>query len=126
METEKMFEMAIREKLRFNYKGLCTTEDLWDLSVKALDSIYKGLKSQLKQQEDSLLEEKNTIDKTVQLRIDIVTYIVKTKLEEKKIKEDAIIKAERKQKILGIIASKQDAALSEMSIDDLTKLVNEL
>lgn len=126
METEKMFEMAIREKLRFNYKGLCTTEDLWDLSVKALDSIYKELKSQLKQQEDSLLEEKNTIDKTVQLRIDIVTYIVKTKLEEKKIKEDAIIKAERKQKILGIIASKQDAALSEMSIDDLTKLVNEL
>lgn len=126
METEAMFEKAGRDKLRFNYKGLCTVEDLWDLPVKALDSIYKELKTRLKQQEDSLLEEKNTIDKTVQIGIDIITYIVKNKLDEKKIREDTKIKAERKQKILGIIANKQDTALSEMSIDDLTKLVNEL
>ena len=51
-----MFEVAVRDKFRYPYKGVIATEDLWDLSVQQLDGIFKTLKSQEKKaQEESLL-----------------------------------------------------------------------
>ena len=51
-----IFERATRMSLRFNFKGLISVEDLWDLSLQDLDSIYKILNSKLKQSsEESLL-----------------------------------------------------------------------
>ena len=40
---ENKFEIAIRNKYRFPYKGMITIEDLWDLSVTQLDGIFKTL-----------------------------------------------------------------------------------
>ena len=48
MEANKMFEVAVRNKFRYPYKGVIATEDLWDLSVQQLDDIFKTLKSQEK------------------------------------------------------------------------------
>ena len=58
-----MFEKASRLKLRFEYKGLCSVEELWDLSVQELDNIYKVLNSKAKaMREESLLQEKTKED----------------------------------------------------------------
>lgn len=46
MEANKMFEVAVRNKFRFPFKGVISVEDLWDLSVQQLDGIFKTLKSQ--------------------------------------------------------------------------------
>ena len=38
-----IFEQASRSKLRFDYKGNISTEDLWDLDTKKLNVLYKNI-----------------------------------------------------------------------------------
>jgi len=122
-----MFEKASRLKLRFNYRGICAVEDLWDLPLTALDAIFKTLNAAMKaQKEESLLETKSQADEILDLQIGIVKHIVEVRLAEQKAKQDEAANAARKQKILGIIADKQDAALQSLPIEELTKLVNGL
>lgn len=127
MSREEMFIKASREKMRFPFKGLATVEDLWDLSVTELDKIYKSLNAKAKQaQEESLLEVKTSEDETLTAQIEIIKYIVSVKLEEKKSAEMAKERKEQKQKIMSILASKQDEALHGKSIEELEKMLDEL
>jgi hypothetical protein len=122
-----MFEKASRLKVRFNHKGLCSVEDLWDLPLKSLDTIFKGLNAQNKtQKEESLLDTRSQEDDLLALQISIVKYIVGVRLQEQKAREDAAARSVQKQKILGVISKKQDMALEGMSVEELTKLVNAL
>ena len=127
MSNEKMFEMAIRNKMRFPFKGLISVEDLWDLSVTNLDLIFKTLNSQLKQvKEESLLNVKTQQDQELDMKIEIIKYIVNVKLEEENLRLKAKEQKEQKQKILEILATKQDADLQNKSIEELTAMLNEL
>ncbi len=122
-----MFEQASRLKLRFDYRGLCNVEDLWDLSVEQLDSIYRKLNYELKDiKEESLLEKKSQKDKILELKVDLIKHIVKIKLDEEKAQEERILKSERKQKLFNIIAEKQDDNLKNLSIEELNKLADDL
>ena len=124
---EKIFEYATRNKVRFPFKGLISAEDLWDLSLTNLDSIYKTLNKQVKQsEEESLLSTKTTVDKELEIQIAIVKHIVAVKLAEQEAREKASAKKEQKQKIMAIIASKQDEALQNSSVEDLQKMLDEL
>lgn len=124
---EKQFERALREKVRFNYKGLCTVEDLYDLSVEELDSIYKNLKSKAKaSEEESLLNKKTKEDDTLNLQIEIVKYIVETKLEEAEVRKNARAKKAQKQKLMEVLASKQENELHGKSVEELQKMIEEL
>ena len=127
MTVENIFEYATREALRFPYKGMQSVEDLWQLSVKELDSIYKTLNKQVKQsEEESLLSTKASVDTELEVQIAIVKHIVSVKLAEKEAAEKASVKKAQKQKIMSIIATKQDEALQNSSIDDLKKMLDEL
>lgn len=127
MSKEELFIKATREKMRFPYKGLATVEDLWDLPVTELDKIYKSLKKQEKTaNEESLLEVKSSEDEELTAQIEIVKYIVGVNLEEKKAAEMAKERKEQKQKIMSILASKQDEALQGKSIEELEKMLDEL
>ena len=53
-------------------------------------------------------------------------YIVSVKLDEKKKREDAKKNAEMRQRLLEIKAKRQDAALENMSDEDLDKALAEL
>lgn len=124
---DNIFEFAARNKLRFPYKGLITVEDLFDLSLTNLDSIYKELNKQSKQsEEESLLNIKTQEDELLNVQIEIVKYIVSVKLAEKEAREKASAKKAQKQKIMSIIAAKQDEALQNSSIDELQKMLDEL
>jgi restriction endonuclease S subunit len=127
MTVENIFEYAVRNKVRFPFKGMISAEDLWDLSLTNLDSIYKTLNKQVKQsEEESLLQTKTKVDEELEVQIAIVKYIVSVKLAEQEAREKASAKKAQKQKIMSIIAAKQDEALQNSSIDDLQKMLDEL
>lgn len=117
---ENMFEVALKNKFRFPFKGNATVEDLFDLSVENLDSIFKALNSQLKQvQEESLLATKSKEDKELDIKIEIIKYIVSIKLEAREKQIQARERKQQREKIAEILASKQNAALEGKSIEEL-------
>lgn len=122
---EKLFKIATKNKYRFDYKGKITVEDLWELSVEELDGIYKRLKAQQRNNsEESLLQFASKEDKELQNKIDIIKTIVNDKLIAKEKAARAAEKKAQNQRILEIMADKQDAALKEKSIDELKAMLD--
>ncbi len=122
-----MFEIATRTKMRFPFKGMISVEDLWDLSVKDLDTIFKTLNAQIKKsQEESLLVTKTEEDEVLSTQIEIVKYIVAVKLAEaEKVKQSKAVK-EQKQKIMEILSAKEDEDLHNKSVDELKAMLDNL
>ena len=88
---------------------------------------FLTLNAQIKvAQEDSLLEVKSNADKELALKLAIVKYVVAVKLEERKNILEARDKKERKQKLLEVLATKQEEALGNKSEEEIRKLIEEL
>ena len=133
MSENNIFEVAVRNKFRFAFKGLLSVEDLFDLSLNELDSIFKKLNSQLKQvNEESLLdnlyylEDISKADKELEIKIEIIKYIASIKKEEINAKLKAKEKSKKKQELLEIYHEKKNADLHSKSIEDIEKMLNEL
>ena len=69
---------------------------------------------------------KTSVDTELEVQIAIVKHIVSVKLEEREAREKAAAKKAQKQKIMSIIATKEDEALQNSSVDDLRKMLDEL
>ena len=122
-----IFEYAVENKLRFPYKGNISTEDLYSLSVSDLDAIYKTLKREAKRNgEESLLATKSNDDVALDTKIEIVKHIVEKKLAQVEARKTAAANKAKKDKILSILEEKQDAALKNMSEEDLRKMLETL
>lgn len=122
-----IFEVATRQKYRFPYKGIISVEDMWDLPVTALDSIFKTLNAKAKQaQEESLLESKTKEDEETAIKIQIVRHIVNVKQAEAVAREKAKENKEMKQRLLEIKATREDKRLEGLSDADLDKMIAEL
>ena len=127
MTTENLFELATRNKMRFPFNGLISVEDLWDLSLTNLDSVFKILNAEVKKsEEESLLNTKSKEDEELYNKIEIVKYIVGVKLAEKEAKEDEKKNREMKQRLLAIKAKRQNEALENLSDEDLDRAIAEL
>lgn len=127
MSELNLFEVATRNNYQFPFRGMINVIDLWDLSLTSLDSIFKTLNAESKKsQEESLLVTKTKEDEEISNKIGIVKYIVGVKLAEKKAREDAKKNAEKRQRLLEIKAKRQDAALENMSDEELNKALAEL
>jgi hypothetical protein len=134
MSEINMFELATRQKLRFpSTKGLLTVEQLWDVPLRSqddfnLDSIAKGVNKTLKAltEESFVSTERTPAHSKAEATLEIVKHIIQVKLaEEETAKRRAANKAER-EKLLAILAEKQDGKLSELSERDLQKRINAL
>lgn len=123
-----MFEKALRMKLRFyTDRGVLSVEDLYDLSLQDLNKIAKSLNKELKEaDEEDFLEEKSESDVKIELAFNLVIYVLNEKKAEMEIRKNAKAIKEQKDKILNIIAEKQDEATRSMSIEDLQKELDKL
>lgn len=127
MTNSELFINATRANYQFPFRGMINVIDLWDLSLTNLDSVFKTLNAEVKKsEEESLLNTKSKEDEEISNKIEIVKYIVGVKLDEKKKREDAKKNAEMRQRLLEIKAKRQDAALENMSDEELDKALAEL
>lgn len=127
MTNNELFINATRANYQFQFRGMINVIDLWDLPLIDLDSVFKTLNAEAKKsEEESLLNTKSKEDEEISNKIEIVKYIVSVKLDEKKKREDAKKNAEMRQRLLEIKAKRQDAALENMSDEDLDKALAEL
>lgn len=126
-----LFEQASRLKLRFDTtKGLLTTEDLWDLPLKAvrkeanLDDLAKALYKEVKEAEEpSFVEDKSPASEKLDLMFELVKYIINVKKAEEAARKQEAAKAESRQEILELIHEKKKEARKNLSIEELEALL---
>jgi hypothetical protein len=118
-----MFEEEARFKLRFPYKVLISTEDLWDLSVNDLDAVYTAINHTLKAVKDEgLLKKKDSRTEEMELQLAIVKHVYEVKTEEAQQKVAEKERRDKKRRIEELIARKQDTELEGKSLDELTAM----
>lgn len=122
-----MFKQASQLKLRFQTsRGILSTEQLWDLSQTDLSNAIKSVKKILKKSDDdelSFLEDTKIVDVENQLRFDILKEVYLTKKKESEELRNAAETKAHNQKILALIAEKQEGKLRDMSVEELEKLL---
>ena len=127
-----MFEQATREKIRFvSPKGEITVEQLWDVPLRGnqgfnLDTIARAHNKIVEAAaEESFVDEvkSNPGKSRANLAFKIVLHVIDVrKMEEEETKTRAENKAER-EKLLAILAEKQESKLSELSEADLKRRI---
>jgi hypothetical protein len=126
-----MFEKASRLKLRFDSaKGQLTPEDLWDLPLTSsvgkanLDDVARALHKQLKSGDDvSFVDAAKKSDSTIQLKFDLVKHVIDVRMAEAEARRNQNAVADKKQRIMQIIAEREDDTLKSASVDDLKKML---
>ena len=127
MNNINIFEAASKNKYRYPYKGMITTEDLWDLTSAQLDIVYKALNKGVSEaQVSSLMHKVTEVDAELLNKIEIVKYIFNAKEAEAEARNNDAAKHAKKQRILDILAQKQEDALQRMPEDELKKMLDEL
>jgi len=128
-----IFEQASRQQIRFaSLKGLITTEDLWDLPLTSrngfdLDAVAKQASRELKAtDEESFVHATSAANAQLALKLDVVKHIIAVKLAENELARTRATRVAERQKLLGILADKQDAALKELTPEDIQKRLAEL
>lgn len=124
---EEIFVRASKKKYRFEFRGLISVEDLWDLSVKNLDEIFKNLNAEIKKAEqESLFSDKSNANEELNDKIEIVKYIFGVKQEETKSRKEAAERKKKRERIAEILAKKQDESLEAKSEEELMAMLEEL
>lgn len=121
-----IFEKATRTKLKFKAaNGVISTEDLWDLSLAQLDNIAKGLRKELRDEDDSFIDDKKA-NTQLELKFEIVKHIITTRLEERDAQNTSREKAAKKQQLLEVLEQRRAASLQNLTEAEILKELADL
>jgi len=134
MDNTNLFEYATRNKLRFtSTRGELTSEQLWDVPLRDnngfnLNEIAKAANKVFKDatEESFVTTTRTAATARLEVTLEVVKRVIEVKLgDEAAAKTRAENKAKR-EKLLAILAEKQDGKLSELSEKELKKQIAEL
>ena len=134
MSIENLFQLASRQKFRFqSIKGELTTEQLWDLPLTArggfdLDSVAKQVAAELKAagEESFVKKNSNPVKTKLEAKLEIVKHVIAAKLEDAEKATKASQNQEERQRLLAVLNRKQDAALEELTPEQIQARLAEL
>lgn len=138
MSTAEMFEQASRMKIRFETsRGLLSTEDLWDLPLVSptgksvnLDSIAIALHRETRDTAETISFVTPSVENgraaELSLKFEIVKHIIAVRVAERDEAAARTERKEKKQRLLELIAKKQDMELEGKSVDELRALAESL
>ena len=128
-----LYKKAAQVKLRIQTcKGLLSVEDVWGLSLANLDASIRSLAPLVKkyQTEDSDLDflssnssTKNEETSLLELSFEILKDVYITKKEEADARAKAKEIKEFNQRIMSLIAEKQENSLKDKSIEELMAMI---
>ena len=130
-----LFEYATRNKLRFDStKGPLNVEMLWDVPLRSrdgfdLDTIAKTANKTLKAcSEESFvnLTERTPARERAEVTLEIVKHVIGVKLTEEETAKRRAENRVEKEKLLRILAEKQEGKLSELTEKELQKRIKAL
>ena len=129
-----LFEYASRYKLRFpSSKGALSVEQLWDAPLRSrddfnLDAIAREASRALKAlTEESFVDKGRTrVHEKAEVTFEVVKHVIQVKLEEEAEAEKRANARGEKERLLRIIAGKQEGRLSEMSEKELQEQIDAL
>ena len=119
-----MYKKAAELKLRIQTsRGELSVEQLFSLPMSVLSNLVKGLKKELKKDDDDELsfldDTKSPVNEVAQLKFNIVKDIYLTKKVKRDTEKIASDNKAHNQKILEKIANLQDDKLDKMSEEEL-------
>jgi len=130
------FEKAARMKLRFDTaKGQLSVEELWDLPLESergvsLDGLAVALHQKIKNGAEVSFVRKDSAKsveyEVAQLKFDIVKHIIDVRVAENEAAARSRANRAQKQKIMELIAQKQDESLAGKSVEELMAMVEQL
>lgn len=128
MNILQMFVIAAKKKVRFkSEKGQVALEDLWDLSLNELDAMARALNKEVQEAgEVSFIEEKPKAASLVELRFELVKFVIADRLDTRDKARIAAANKERIARIESILAERQDDKLKTATDADLLKELEEL
>lgn len=123
-----IFEKASRIKLRINStKGILSVEDLWDLPLEKLNNLAKDVNRKLREQgEEDFLGNTPTRDSKLSLTLDIIKEVITVRLGEQLKQEEVAEKKAKKERLMAILARKEEESLEGKSAEEIRKLIAEL
>lgn len=125
-----MFAQAARLKLRFeSSKGLLSSEEVWDLSLTALDTMAKAINRRVREAEEESFIPAAHQPRVLShdtLRLELLKQVISIKVTER---DAARLRAENTAKLARLrelLATKEDDTFKAMSQEEILKQITEL
>ena len=128
--SKDYFLLASRDRVRYqSSRGYISVEDLWDISLEELDGILVDLNTVLSQSEKRvsfLKTTQNREQEKLTVAFEVAKAVLDVRVEEAQREKDKVANQKKVQTILALMEKKQNAALEELSLDELSAKVAEL
>ena len=123
-----MYRQALMCKMRIKTeKGNLSVEDLFDLSLTALDKIAVQLNDELeKSPRKSFISDVNPDNSLLNLKFNIVKDVINVKLEQKQAREIAKSNLAQRHQLDELITQKENEALAGKSLEELKAMRKQL